>query len=356
MRIACLNAGSSSLKAAFFAVDDAEPVRVASHNVERIAGDYETALATVPGDFAPDVVAHRFVHGGPDLVEHVVIDDRVRAELEAAVPLAPLHLPAALAVLGAAEQRWPGVPNVACFDTAFHRNLLPAARRLALPEEFDAAGVHRYGFHGLSFEYLVQQLGPGLGRRAVLAHLGNGSSLAAVRDGIGIDTTMGFTPAGGLVMGTRTGDIDPGALIYILRSRGVGADELERIVDRQSGLLGIAGSSSDVRDLLAARDAGDERATLALDIYESVAAKHIAALTTVLGGLDTVVFTAGIGERSAAVRAGIGARLAHLGVTVSADANANNAVIISIAGAPVTVRVEPTDEELMMARHARALV
>jgi acetate kinase len=357
MRVACLNAGSSSLKAAFFAVDDdAEPVRVASHNVERVAGDYAAALARVPDELAPDVVAHRFVHGGPDLVEHAVIDDRVRGALEAAMPLAPLHLPAALAVLGAAEQRWPDVLNVACFDTAFHRNLLPATRRLPIPEELDADGVRRYGFHGLSYEYLVHSVGTALGSRAVLAHLGNGSSLAAVREGIGVDTTMGFTPAGGLVMGTRTGDIDPGALIYILRARGVDADELEQIVDRQSGLLGLAGSSSDVRDLLAAREHGDERATLALDIYESVAAKHIAALTTVLGGLDTLVFTAGIGEHSAPIRAGIAARLAHLGVMVDADLNDAHAAIISAVGAPVTVRVEPTDEEVMMARHAVALI
>jgi acetate kinase len=356
VRILCLNAGSSSLKAAVFTVDDGEPARVASHLIERIAGDYPAALARVPDNVAPDAIAHRIVHGGRDLVHHVVINERVRATLDAAVPLAPLHLPGALAVLAAAEQRWPGVPNVACFDTAFHRHLLPVARRLPIPEEFHAAGVHRYGFHGLSYEYLVHRLGSALGTRAVLAHLGNGSSLAAVRDGVGVDTTMGFTPTGGLVMGTRTGDIDPGALIYILRSRGIDADGLEHIVDQQSGLRGVAGTSSDVRDLLDARDRGDQRAALAIEMYEFVAAKHIAALTTVLGGLDTLVFTAGIGEHAAPIRAGIAARLQHVGVTIDSGANAQHAAIVSVAGAPVAVRVEPTDEEATMARHAAELV
>lgn len=368
MRVLCLNAGSSSLKAAGFSVAgaDREPAKALSHAVDRIdsgAGDdqgYIDALdevaAVCDGDgFTPDAVAHRIVHGGPDLVEHAVISDAVRADLDRAVSFAPLHLPGALAVLDAATNRFSGCVQVACLDTAFHRALLPEARRLPISGELDAVGIRRYGFHGLSYEYLVHRLGDGLGRRAVLAHLGNGASLAAVRDGVGIDTTMGLTPAGGIVMGTRPGDLDPGVLTHLLRERALDAAELERVVDRESGLLGISGRSGDVRDLLAARDAGDERATLALEIYASVAAKHVAALTTVLGGLDALVFTGGVGEHAAPVRADIAARLAHLGVTVDTDANAADAPVISDPDAAVMVRVEPTDEELMMARHAARL-
>jgi acetate kinase len=190
----------------------------------------------------------------------------------------------------------------------------------------------------------------------VLAHLGNGASLAAVRDGVGIDTTMGLTPAGGLVMGTRPGDLDPGVLLHLLREHGLDAAQLERVVDRESGLLGVSGRSADVRDLLAAREDGDERAALALEMYEVVAAKHVAALTTVLRGIDTLVFTGGVGEHASAVRLGIGARLVHLGVFVDEIANDAGARVVSPPDSGVTVRVEPTDEELMMARHAVRLV
>jgi acetate kinase len=368
VRVLCLNAGSSSLKAAGFRVEQAraDPVRVLSQLVERL-GDADpsgeahvTALGAVAdacdrAGFVPDVVAHRLVHGGPDLVEHVVIDDATRARLAEAASFAPLHLPAALAVLDAARVRYGGRAQVGCLDTAFHRDLAPVSRRLPIPAEFDVAGVRRYGFHGLSYEYLVHRLAAALGRRAVLAHLGNGSSLAAVLDGRGVDTTMGFTPAGGLVMGTRTGDLDPGVLVHLLRTRGLDADQLEHVVNYESGLLGLSGRSADVRDLLDARDQGDARAVLALEIFETVAAKHIAALTTVLGGLDTLVFSAGVGERGAPVRAGIAARLTHLGITVDRAANDAHAAIISRLDAPVTVRVERTDEELMMAIHAARL-
>jgi len=369
MRVLCLNAGSSSLKAAGFDATkaDVDPVRVVAHAVDRIGdgGDarrpYVQAVEAVAdacerAGFTPDVVAHRFVHGGPNLVEHVVIDAGVREQLAAAVAFAPLHLPAALAVLDAATTRYPDCSQIACLDTAFHRDIEPAARRLPIPGRFDAAGVRRYGFHGLSYEYLVHRLGHSLGGRAVLAHLGNGASLAAVRDGSGVDTTMGFTPAGGLVMGTRTGDLDPGVAVHLLRVHGLDAEALEHVVDRESGLLGVSGRSADVRDLLAAREHGDEAAALALTMYEMVAAKHVAALSTVLGGLDTLVFTGGVGEHAAGVRGGIAARLGHLGVTVESAANDAGASIISRAGAAVTVRIEPTDEELMMARHAARLV
>jgi acetate kinase len=367
VRVLCLNTGSSSLKAAGFVAESAaNPARVVSEAVDRIgagddaAQDHVAAFSTVAdaldhSGFAPDVVAHRFVHGGPALSEHVVVDDPVRATLSDAIEFAPLHLPASLAVLDAASLRYAGGVHVACLDTAFHRHLAPAARRLPIPSEYDAAGVRRYGFHGLSFEYLVHRLGGVLGARAVLAHLGNGASLAAVRDGVGVDTTMGLTPTGGLVMGTRTGDLDPGVLVHLARTAGLDADALERIVDEQSGLLGVSERSGDVRDLLAARADGDERAALALEIYETAAAKHVAAFTTVLGGLDTLVFTAGVGEHAAETRAAICARLAHLGVTVDDAANREHAAVVSPSGAEVTVRVQPTDEELMMALHAARL-
>jgi acetate kinase len=369
VRVLCLNAGSSSLKAAGFDVEDhdGDQARVVSERIERV-GDgkradisHVAALDVVAGaceraGFTPDVVAHRIVHGGPNIVDHVVVDDVLRAELEEAISFAPLHLPAALAVLDAACVRYRGRAQVACFDTVFHRQLTPASRRLPIPAELDASGVRRYGFHGLSYEYLVHRLGSTLGRRAVLAHLGNGASLAAVHDGIGVDTTMGFTPAGGLVMGTRTGDLDPGVLVHLLRTRGLDADQLEQFIDRECGLFGLSGRSADVRDLLDARDGGDLSAALALEMYETVAAKHIAACTTVLGGMDTLVFTAGIGENAGSIRAGIARRLAHLGVTIDDSANDANAAIISSPNAPVTVQVVPTDEELMMARHAERIL
>jgi acetate kinase len=363
VRVLCLNAGSSSLKAAaFVAADDrtgTAPRRVSSHHVERVdSGDGQLdALAEVVDacrrdGFEPDVVAHRLVHGGPDLLAHAVVDPTVRALLDDARPFAPLHLPVELAVVDAATVTWPDRPQVACLDTAFHRHLPPVARRLPIPAEYDAAGVHRYGFHGLSYEHLVHHLGADLGARAVLAHLGSGASLAAVRDGVGVDTTMGLTPAGGVLMGTRTGDLDPGVLVHLQRAHGLGVDEIEALVDRRSGLLGLSGTSADVRDLEAARDHGDTDAALALDAFAAAVAKQVAALSTVLGGIDTVVFTAGVGEGSASVRAEVVRRLAHLGLAIDHDANGAHAPVVSPPGAHVVVRVVPADEELAMARHA----
>jgi acetate kinase len=363
VRVLCLNAGSSSLKAAAFvhAGDGAEPRRVASHHTERVgsAGGHLAALRAIVDEcaasgFVPDVLAHRIVHGGPDQVDHAVIDEAVSARLEAARPFAPLHLPVELAVLDAAGEVWPDRPQVACLDTAFHRHLPPVARRLPIPADYDAAGVRRYGFHGLSYEHLVHHLGADLGARAVLAHLGSGASLAAVRDGVGVDTTMGLTPAGGVVMGTRTGDLDPGVLVHLQRAHGLGVDEIEALVDRRSGLLGLSGTSADVRDLETARDRDDTDAdaALALDAFASGVAKQVAALSTVLGGIDTLVFTAGVGEGSASVRADVVRRLAHLGLAIDRDANAAHAPVVSPPGAHVVVRVVPADEELAMARHA----
>ena len=379
-RVLCVNAGSSSLKVAVLpegrpgggpgaATVRAEVERIGDRPTMRGEGgahedgaspvdapDHRAALRAVldalGDDGRPEVVAHRIVHGGPDVTDHVVVDDEVVRRLEAAVAFAPLHLPVELALLRATQGL--GAPQVACLDTAFHRDLVPESRRLPIPAALAAAGIRRYGFHGLSYEHLVDALGDELGRRAVLLHLGSGASGAAVLDGVGVDTTMGLTPTGGLVMGTRTGDLDPGVVVHLLRTGHLDADDVERVVDRESGLLGLAGAS-DVRDVLRAAGAGDEASQVALAVQASSIAKHVAALSTTLGGIDTLVFTAGVGERSPEVRAAVAARLGHLGVELDAAANAAGARVVSPAGAPVTVRVAPPDEERRMATHALRL-
>jgi len=301
---------------------------------------------------APEAVGHRIVHGGPDLAEPARVDDSVLAALRGLIPFAPLHLPAEIAAIEGVAARYPGLPQVACFDTAFHRRLPAVARRLALPRSLADQGIQRYGFHGLSYEYLVWKLdGKEMGR-AVLAHLGNGASLAAVRDGEPVDTTMGFTPAGGIVMGTRPGDLDPGVLVRLARE-GWSAERLEALVNRESGLLGLSGSTADMRALLAARDT-DPRAAEAVESFCWSLRKAIGALAATLGGLDTLVFTAGIGERAAPVREETCQGLAHLGVVVDPERNAAHAEVISADGSRVTVRVAPTDEDAVIARHVRA--
>ncbi len=394
----CVNGGSSSLKASVYlcgepaahrAEEGTDPALELHVLVQRVGGDATLTVSspsegTLPtravqardqvqaldavsvaladalgdagdGDATVDAVAHRIVHGGSEVLEHTVLDEHVLAQLEAAVPFAPLHLPGELELLSAARSAFGAAAQVICLDTAFHRHLAPVARRLPLPGWIDAAGIRRFGFHGLSYEYLVHRLGGSLGRRAVLAHLGNGSSMAAVLDGVGVDTTMGFTPTGGLVMGSRTGDLDPGVLVHLLRRGELDADALERLVDRESGLLGVSGLSGDVRDLMEVAGHNAD-AGLALELYESSAAKHVAALSTTLGGLDTLVFTAGIGEHAAPVRAAIVERIAHLGVRIDDDLNEHASAVISAEDSAVTVRVEPTNEELMMAMHAAALL
>ncbi len=362
--ILCVNAGSSSLKAALYGYGGG-----AGHGVELLAranqpvagGTHDTALDDVMAGFAeqglpvPTAVGHRVVHGGPSYAAPVVIDPGVLVELQALVPFAPLHLPASIAGIEALVVRCPGVPQVACFDTAFHRRMPEAAQRLPLPEDLWAAGVRRYGFHGLSYEHVVASLGDELGERAVVAHLGSGSSMAAIRDGLPVDTTMGLTPTGGLVMSTRAGDLDPGVAVYLLRERGLGADELEALFDRGSGMLAVSGTTGDMKSLLDRR-ATDSRAALAVEVFCTQARKFVGALATVLGGLDTLVFTGGIGERSAVVRSEICQGLAHLGVRLGPDRNAADGPVISATDRGCTVRVVVCDEELVIARHTRRLV
>jgi acetate kinase len=304
-------------------------------------------------------VGHRLVHGGLDYRQPCRIDPKVRGDLEKIIPLAPNHLPQALAAIDHVAERFPNWPQVACFDTAFHRTLPRRARTLGLTSQLTDSGLIRFGFHGLSYEYLVEQLraiDPAkVGGRAVLAHLGNGASMAAVDRGTCIDTSMGFTPTGGLVMGTRTGDLDPGALVYLLENQRLVQADLTRLVNKQSGLLGISGTTADMRVLLAQR-AADERAAAAVELFCYQAKKFLAAYAAALGGLDTVVFTGGIGEHAAPIREEICEGLEFLGLKLDSAANAAQRPIISSPTSPVVVRVIPTDEDQMIARHTQCLL
>lgn len=314
-----------------------------------------TALVDSPG-IVPDAVGHRVVHGGPDHSGPVLVDDALLAELRALVPLAPLHQPAALDSIDVARARLRDVTHVACFDTAFHRALPDVAQRLAVPEDWWRAGARRYGFHGLSYEHVLETLGPEDRRgRAVLAHLGSGASLAAVLDGRSRDTTMGLTPTGGLVMATRSGDLDPGVAAWALRTGSARDPEtLEQLLDRDSGLRGISTTTGDMRILLDAR-AHDPRAALAVEVFVHELRKHVGAMAAVLGGMDLLVFSGGIGERSATIRAEVAAGLGHLGVELDAEANAAGRPMISAPGSRCRVRVVPADEEQVIARHTRAV-
>lgn len=304
-------------------------------------------------------VGHRVVHGGSKFNAPVKIDAALVQSLESLVPLAPDHLPQAIAAIAIVTQVMPGLPQVACFDTAFHATLPRRARLLPLPRALADEGVVRYGFHGLSYEYLVDQLrqiDPArCGGRAVLAHLGNGASMAAVVDGRSIDTSMGFTPAGGLVMGTRSGDLDPGVLIYLLERKNLAARELNRLVNAESGLAGISGTSSDMRALLQRR-ADDARAAEAIEIFCYQARKFLGAYAAALGGCDHLVFTGGVGENAPYVRGQICAGLEFLGIRLDPVRNGANDSVISSDDSRVAVRVIKTDEDLMIARHTQRLL
>ena len=348
MTVLALNCGSSSLKYAVFAGETAV-LRGATAGVTDHAAAVRAVLDELDGrGVVLAAVGHRIVHGGPDHVEPAVVDDALLAALEHVVPLSPLHLPAELATIAAVRARFGAVPQVACFDTGFHRTLPEVARRFALP---GALGVRRYGFHGLSYEYVVATLPEAKLGRAVLAHLGSGASMVAVRDGCSVDTTMGFTPTGGLVMATRSGDLDPGLLVYLL-DHGYDAHALAHLVDREAGLLAISETTSDMRVLLERR-ATDPRAGLAVDVFCYHARKAIGALAAALGGIDTLVFTGGIGEHAAAVRTEICAGLAHLGIELDDHRNAAGAPMIGTGAC--TVHLVRTDEEHMIARHTQRL-
>jgi len=380
-----VNAGSSSLKFSVYRIEDAggiaetargllDGIGVRPHFRARStagdqqedrsltaaeAGDHRGATAIVArwlqghlDNATPIAIGHRVVHGGMAYALPMRIDDAVMAALEALVPLAPLHQPHNLAAIRAVADVLPGLPQVACFDTAFHRGHPQVADLFALPWDLYEAGVRRYGFHGLSYEHIAEALttaAPELARgRVVVAHLGAGSSLCALRDGKSIESTMGFTALDGLPMGTRTGALDPGVVLYLLQDRHMNATELQDLLYNRSGLLGLSGVSSDMRDLLAS---AEPRACLALDYFVYRIVREVGALASALGGLDGLIFTAGIGERAAPIRARVCEGLAWLGITLDPAANAAHGPRISTAGARPSAWVIPTDEEVMIARH-----
>jgi len=302
-------------------------------------------------------VGHRLVHGGSTLKRPVQIDPTVRSTLDSIVPLAPDHLPKELRVIDEIWRRQPSLPQVACFDTAFHSDLPTVSRLFGLPRDLAESGVVRYGFHGLSYEYITTTLRERgeLPARTIVAHLGNGASVAAIRDGKSVDTSMGMTPAGGFVMSTRSGDLDPGALLYLARARGFSIAQIDDVVNRRGGMFGISGSSGDMRKLLAAAQT-DASARAAVDVFCYQVKKFIGAYAAALGGLDLLVFTGGIGERSPEVRARICDQLDFLGITLDRGLNDTDSAVISATGSRTVVRALKTDEEAMIARHVRSVV
>ncbi len=298
----------------------------------------------------PDAVGHRIVHGGLHHVAPEIVTAELVEDLKRLIPFAPLHMPGGIEGIETVAARLPGVAQVACFDTAFHRGMPEVAERLPLPRALYEQGVRRYGFHGISYEYIMQALGADAPARVIIAHLGNGASMAAVRNGRPYDTTMGFTPAGGFMMGTRPGDLDPGVMLYLLRERGYDASSLGEMVNRQSGLAGVSGLGFEVKELLEASGSNRD-AALAIEMFCYQIRKSIGALAAALGGADLLVFTGGIGEHAFQIRAGACVGLAHLGIEIDADTNRANAGTISRSGSRCAVRVIPTDENLMIARH-----
>ena len=309
-------------------------------------------LATQPAFASIGGVGHRVVHGMHH-VEPERVTEQLLEELKGILPFAPEHLPREIELIEALRRRHPQVPQVVCFDTAFHRSMPPVATQLPIPRRYSAQGVQRYGFHGLSYTFLMQELRrigdcAAVQGRVILAHLGSGASLAAVRDGRCIDTSMGFTPTAGLVMGTRSGDLDPGLMSYLALKESMSAERFRTMVNHESGLLGMSQTSADVRDLLE-RESSDPRAAEALALFCYQAKKWIGAFAAALGGVDTLVFSGGIGENAAPVRARICEGLGHLGIGIDAEANTRHAARISAANGAVAVRVIRTDEESVIA-------
>jgi acetate kinase len=322
-----------------------------------IAAIHDWFAAHVGSDAGFDGVGHRVVHGGSTYSQPVQIDSQVLTALEALIPLAPLHQPHHIAVIRAISAIAPRVPQVACFDTAFHRSQPALAQEFALPRELTAKGVRRYGFHGLSYEYIVSTLLEFVPdcdqKKLVVAHLGNGASMCAIDRGHSVATTMGFTAIDGLAMGTRTGALDPGVILYLLQHERMGAEAIEQLIYQRSGLLGVSSISSDMQILLASNAPSAKEA---VDLFVYRIGRELGSLAAALGGLDTLVFTAGIGEHAAEVRARV-CRDAHwLGISLDEKANANGGPRISSPDSAVSAWVIPTDENLMIARHTRHLL
>ena len=303
---------------------------------------------------APAAIGHRIVHGGPKLRQHCLIDDAVLKQLEAATGFAPLHTPSALSVIRFAQEHFPGLPQVACFDTTFHAQLPEVARVLPIPKEMQLEGIERYGFHGLSIESIVHRLGSNLPERLVIAHLGNGASVTAVKGGKSIDTSMGLTPTGGVIMGTRSGDLDPGVLVYLMREKKFDAAMLEELVDHRSGLLGISGVGSDMRRLHEAASSNAD-ARLAIQMFCYSVRKQVAGMIAALDGVDMVVFTGGIGENDAEVRAAICGGLSWIGVSLDEARNRSASNPINDPASRCSVQVLASQEDEQIARHTWAL-
>ncbi|MGF6902183.1 acetate/propionate family kinase [Paraburkholderia sp. GAS348] len=369
--ILVLNSGSSSLKFGLFSVaadDEAPLLEGSADGIGRAGGSLQMKsrdsnvdvqmspvmesqtdalqkLASVLDEHGygrPVAVGHRVVHGGPNVRTHRRLTAEVKRQLQEAVHFAPLHIPPALTLIDEASAIFGNAQHFVCFDTAFHCTLPPRAAHLPLPRRYADAGVIRYGFHGLSYESLVHRLGADLPARTVFAHLGNGSSLCALRDGKSVDTSMGLTPTGGIPMGTRSGDLDPGVLLYLMRVEGLDADGLETLLNRASGLAGFAGGESDMQALLRRSADGDSDAALAVEVFATAVRKSIGAYAALLGGIDLLVFTGGIGEHSPEIRDRICMELDFLGLSPGHHV--------------AKVRVMHTEEERQIARHCRALL
>jgi acetate kinase len=302
-----------------------------------------------------DGIGHRVVHGGRTFKSPSLVTTNLLTELRSLAPLAPNHLPHEILAIESFRQFIPAVKQVACFDTAFHCDMPQTARTYALPRYLTEAGIVRYGFHGLSYEYVISALASEAASknppsRVIIAHLGHGASMAAIKDGKSIDTTMGFTPAGGLVMSTRTGDLDPGVILYLLTQKHMKAEEVGELMYKKAGLLGVSGTSADMKELLEKAD-NDPTAKEAVSLFCYQAKKFIGAFTAVLEGLDTLVFTGGIGENAPQVRHAVCDGLEYLGINIDEALNKKNGTVISKSGSGVSVRVIKTNEELMAARH-----
>ena len=382
--ILVINSGSSSLKFGLFVAKSGDEHALVRGNADAIGSDSGTleivdeqgsvlsrethrftsqkeALSHITKQLtaskyeAPVAVGHRIVHGGPHLVKHQLITDAVFSTLQKSVHFAPLHIPPAVELVRHTERLFPQVPQFACFDTAFHQTMPEAAYRFAIPEKYFADGVRRYGFHGLSYASIIHALGKELPPKTVAAHLGSGASLVALADGQSVDTSMGLTPTGGIPMGTRTGELDPGVPIFLMRNEKLNADALELLLNHNAGLKALGGTN-DMRKLQTASDAGDHNAQLAIEIFCRSIAKTVASYAAVLDGLDLLVFTGGIGEHSSAVRADVCRRLSFLGIALDAERNASSSAVISSEAGRAAVRVMPSEEEVQIARECRKLL
>jgi acetate kinase len=365
--ILALNSGSSSLKFGIYRAGTSDEEPLLTGSAEGVGRDNGTlqmrasdgaslvkrdgihesqsdALKTIAAaigehvDVAPAAVGHRVVHGGPKLYKHQIITPEVLAQLRSATHFAPLHIPQALSLIGSAQTMFPSAAQFACFDDAFHQTIPEVASHLPIPLRYFEAGIRRYGFHGISYESLVHDFSAKLPRRAIFAHLGNGSSLCALRNGASIDTTMGFTPTGGIPMGTRSGDLDPGVILYLLRNENLDAEGLEDLLNHQSGLFALSSGESDVKALEERARANDPKACLALDVFAVSVRKTIGAYIALLGGVDLLLFTGGIGEHSNRIRSAATDRLEQLGLTAD------------------KVQVVPAKEEQQIARLCRAMM